>query len=109
MATVTVIVAGEDVEMWKYTGTSAARNPAVADSQQRRSRKLNTPTTNCNMMMMILRMMMNNDEDNDVNLNGIDSHGSEAEPGVDAVEMRDWVWLPVFVLPLLIMIMMITA
>ena len=100
--------------MWKYTGTSAARNPAVADSQQRRSRKLNTPTTNCNMMMMILRMMMmilrmmmNNDEDNDVNLNGIDSHGSEAEPGVDAVEMRDWVWLPVFVLPLLIMIMMI--
>ena len=50
---------------------------------------------------------MNNDEDNDVNLNGIDSHGSEAEPGVDAVEMRDWVRLPVFVLPLLIMIMMI--
>ena len=95
------------------TGTRAALNPAVADSQQRRSRKLNTPTTNCNMMMMILRMMMmmmmNKDDDNDVNLNGIDSHGSEAQPRVDAVEMRDRVWLPVFVLPLLIMIMMITA
>ena len=29
------------------TGTRAALNPAVADSQQRRRRKLNTPTTNC--------------------------------------------------------------
>ena len=28
------------------TGTRAALNPAVADSQQRRRRKLKTPTTN---------------------------------------------------------------
>ena len=51
-----------------------------------------------------------NDNENDdnvtTNLNGIDSHGSEAQPGVDAVEMRNRVWLPIFVLPLLIMIMM---
>ena len=94
------------------TGTRAALNPAVADSQQRRSRKLNTPTTNCNIMKMRMMMkMMNKDIYNDADLNGIDSHGSEAEPRVDAVEMRNRVRLPILVLPLLMMmmLMMITA
>ena len=85
------------------TGTRAALNPAVADSQQRRSRKLNTPTTNCNIMKV---RMMNKDIHNDSDLNGIDSHGSEAQPGVDAVEMRNRVRLPILVLPLLIMMML---
>ena len=35
------------IQMKMITGTSAALNPAVADSQQRRRRKLKTPTTNC--------------------------------------------------------------
>ena len=46
------------------------------------------------------------DDNDNANLNGIDSHGGKAQPAVDAVEMRDRVWLPIFVLPLLIMMIM---
>ena len=46
------------------------------------------------------------DDNYNANLNGIDSHGGKAQPRVDAVKMRDRVWLPIFVLPLLIMMIM---
>ena len=49
----------------------------------------------------------NNNGANDENLNSINSHGGEAQPRVDAVEVRDRVRLPVFVLPLLIIVVII--
>ena len=56
------------------------------------------------MAISMKTMTMTKKMKNDSDLNGIDSHGSEAQPRVDAVEVRDRVRLPVFVLPLLIIV-----
>ena len=84
------------VPMMACIGTRPALNLAVPLSQARRARKLNSPTNSCNVECCYKRCFVSFSV---VHLKCEQAHSAKSQPGVDAVEMRNWICSETLVIP----------